>query len=111
MLNAHRKVYAGKRNLLTHGSLSDVFRVFVAGRRWQAEDCEHPDLYNNVQVPETQRTLKVMPKVPDKVPVDRRRKNYLIRGPCLGENAQLMHGQFGIIALKGGFLKSGHFGI
>ena len=90
-------------------SLPSVCCLQVATKIWTAEDCEAPVLYEDIKMPEEKRLLPVMPKEPEQPPIDRRRKASLIRGPCFGEEARLKHGQFGLIALKGGWLRHGHF--
>nr|XP_039248429.1 39S ribosomal protein L16, mitochondrial-like [Styela clava] len=84
-----------------------------AGKRWTAEDCIAPPTFDDVEVDSKRRGLPVLPKVPDinivPQPKHNMRETRIIRGPCLGEEAELKHKQYGIIALKGGFLKHGHF--
>ena len=82
-----------------------------AGRRWTAEDCVPPARYDDIDIPESERILKPMPKGPDTPPVDRRRKAALTRGPCLGEKAQFKYGEYGIVALKGGWFAPPHFNV
>ena len=91
--------------------LPSVSLFQTANRRWTAEDCIPPALYHDIDVPDSDRTLKPVQKMPTTPPVDRRRKPYLIRGPCFGELAQLQKGQFGVIALNGGWFRHGHFNI
>ena len=79
--------------------------------KWTKEDCKMPNRYDDIHLDEDRRGLRTMLKAPTQPPSDRRRKNYLIRGPCLGEQAQLKHKQYGIIVLKGGWFKSGHFNL
>lgn len=92
-------------------SCSNVVFIQSAGRRWTAEDCVPPARYDDLDIPDAERLLKPMPRGPDVPPVDRRRKAALTRGPCQGEKAQFMHGDFGIIALKGGWFKHCHFNV
>ena len=109
----------GKYNLLlpftkkslNFQALPDLFYAQAANKKWQAKDCIPPALYHDIDVPEQDRLLKPMPKGPDKPPLDQRRKAYLVRGPCLGEEAQLKYGQFAIIGLKGGWFRNGHFNL
>ena len=92
-------------------AFSELAFMQTANKMWKAEDCIPPALYHDIDVPGQNRLLKPMLKMPVKPPVDRRRKANLVRGPCVGEQAQLLHGQFGIIALKGGWFKIGHFNV
>jgi len=108
-IGADRQLLPFAKNVLNFQGLPDLLFVQAANKKWKAEDCIPPALYNDINVPEQDRLLKPMPRGPDKPPLDRRRKANLTRGPCLGEEAQLKHGQFGIIALKGGWFRNGHF--
>ena len=80
-------------------------------KRWTKGDCKLPHRYDDIRIDDERRGLRTMLKQPFQPPTDKRRKNYLIRGPCLGEGAKLKHKQFGIIVLKGGWFKSGHFNL
>lgn len=85
--------------------------VPCAGKKWSAEDCVPPPDYEGIQViKDRRRNLPVYPKVPQHTipPKNIRREWMCIRGPCLGEAAELRLKQYAIIALKGGFLKPGH---
>lgn len=83
----------------------------IAGKKWTAKDCIPPPSYEDIGVMKGRsRNLQVLPKVPalHDAMKSTRREWMCIRGPCLGEQAELKLKQFGIIALKGGFLKAGH---
>jgi len=77
---------------------------------WTAEDCKPPPSKNkNYEVPAYERLLKVMPKAPLQPVMNRQKMMFLIRGPCLGEGAELKLQKFGVVILKGARLKHGHF--
>lgn len=93
------------------GRSANKLIVPAAGKKWTAKDCVPPPLYDDVEVKDRRaRLLPVLPKVPQTTaPLKNIRREWMcIRGPCLGEDAELTLNQYAIIALKGAFLKAGH---
>lgn len=96
-------------NLLRQADLKQI--IPAAGKKWTAKDCTPPPMYEGIDViKDRTRLLPVLPKVPQNAaPLKHIRREWMcIRGPCLGEDAELKLNQYAIIALKGAFLKAGH---
>ncbi|XP_053306032.1 39S ribosomal protein L16, mitochondrial [Spea bombifrons] len=94
----------GCRGLPVTGLMSFTHKVMSAGLR----TFEIPPDYSGVGTKDRQK-LKFVNKVPDLVKVKKEPKNLQdIRGPAL-EGREFQEGQYGIVALGGGYLHWGHF--
>ncbi|KAM4604573.1 large ribosomal subunit protein uL16m [Discoglossus pictus] len=100
-------LWAGRmwsRGALLAGRLSGTDRAFVAGLK----TFEIPPDYSGVGMRDRPK-LRFVNKVPDLVKVKKEPKNLKdIRGPAT-EGREFQEGEYGIVALGGGYLHWGHF--
>ncbi|XP_053548266.1 39S ribosomal protein L16, mitochondrial [Bombina bombina] len=90
--------------LLLTGCLSSTHRAAIAG----VKTFEIPPDFSGVSIKDRPK-LRFVNKVPDLVKVKKEPKNLSdIRGPAT-EGRDFQEGEFGIVALGGGYLKWGHF--